>query len=423
MKFRDRIRNLQIRKSYIPSIAVESQIDVIKAEKRWDALNSEWNDLVDRCERASIFMTWEWLRPWWRNYKGPNDTLYLVTVRIGGRLVGVAPLYRHRVAHSIYILGIVGDSSEDSEYLDIITDDAYGDLIPIAITDYLMSKKTTWHIARFSLIRSESPTIAGLQRAAKEKGYYTTTQKGTCLSLDIPAEWDEYLTRASKKIRKKIRVQFKWMSEQDDVAIELCRTAGGLTERLNSLFELHQRRWEQADERGVFSEESRRRFYKEMAEGLAQKDRLRLYSLRLGGKLVAHEFNFVYKTRMYCLQMGYDTDFSDQSVGTTLRACVIKDCSERGVRCYDFLGGDDPYKRRWGAKPDEIRCVIVVRSGWAMWLYCVLPNKFEDIRDNLRECIPEATLDIKRGAQKRIKRLLHAYHLQKKLMGKNTPRE
>src|SRR5688500_13021517 len=83
------------------------------------ALQDEWNELLDQCERATIFQSWEWNEAWWR-YLGCVKRLCLLQVRDHGRLVGLAPFCISRYPGTpLRRLMFVGTGVSD--YLDILS--------------------------------------------------------------------------------------------------------------------------------------------------------------------------------------------------------------------------------------------------------------------------------------------------------------
>jgi CelD/BcsL family acetyltransferase involved in cellulose biosynthesis len=49
------------------------------------------------------------------------------------------------------------------------------------------------------------------------------------------------------------------------------------------------------------------------------------------------------------LQEGFDPDYHSDRVGFILRAQVLRRLIESSVRRYDFMGGQDTSKERWGS--------------------------------------------------------------------------
>src|SRR5438034_2418206 len=65
----------------------------------FDAMQTDWNQLVDQLEVPSPFQTWEWNRAWW-NHFGEGRALLILEFRQAGRVIGIAPFFRRRLLTS-----------------------------------------------------------------------------------------------------------------------------------------------------------------------------------------------------------------------------------------------------------------------------------------------------------------------------------
>src|SRR5207249_10716401 len=61
----------------------------------FDAMQTDWNQLVDQLEVPSPFQTWEWNRAWW-NHFGVGRALLILVFRLAGWVIGFAPFLRCR---------------------------------------------------------------------------------------------------------------------------------------------------------------------------------------------------------------------------------------------------------------------------------------------------------------------------------------
>jgi CelD/BcsL family acetyltransferase involved in cellulose biosynthesis len=86
---------------------------------------------------------------------------------------------------------------------------------------------------------------------------------------------------------------------------------------------------------------------------------LRLHLLELDGEVVAGDYSCVYAGGEYLLKTGYDERFGRFSPGLVLRAEVLRQATDAGLRFYDFLGGPDHYKLRW---TQDTRARITLRA-------------------------------------------------------------
>src|SRR5918997_5980520 len=94
-----------------------AETDCLNDAGAFASLEPEWWDLWRRAPSATPFQSPAWLIPWWRHFH-PGE-LFVVTVRCGGRLVGLAPFYIENGALGRRLLP-VGISLSD--YLDILLD-------------------------------------------------------------------------------------------------------------------------------------------------------------------------------------------------------------------------------------------------------------------------------------------------------------
>ena len=114
-------------------------VTVERNPKCWETLQAEWQALLERASGATIFQTWEWNQIWWSCF-GKNKNLYLVLVRLDGKLIGLAPLYVRRHFYTpLRRLAFVGTYAVKcaGDYFDFIADDSHRLQVGEAILRYL----------------------------------------------------------------------------------------------------------------------------------------------------------------------------------------------------------------------------------------------------------------------------------------------
>jgi len=383
-------------------------LEAITTEEAWDALEPEWDALVERSASSTIFLTWEWLRPWWRHYRRTGDELRILAAREGGALIGLAPLYRSRVraayrVGSLRRLGFIGDRSGDSEYLDFILQPAREAELLRAFFDHL-DADPAWDLIELWLLPKASPNHALLRSLAAERGCLEAAKDWPCLAIELPGDWEAYLKTLQSRFRGKLRSLLRRLPAEQGATFEPCADPAELPERLESLFELHQQRWRAEGQPGSFASPERRAFYREMAEAFLRRGWLRFHAMRIGGRFVAHEFSFEHQGRVHFLQQGFDTELTSLNVGTALKAHVIRESIERGAREYDFLGGNAPYKEKWGTRQTWCTFLSLARPGLRRRLHLWLPGLGERLRERARSLTPAPLLRLKRGLQERLRR-------------------
>ena len=117
------------------------------------------------------------------------------------------------------------------------------------------------------------------------------------------------------------------------------------------------------------AEESLRRFHEEAAAKLLARRILRLYRLRLNGRTIAALYSLLRGTTLFCYLQGYDPELAWLSPGTQLTFFAIEDALELGIRKFDFLRGQEAYKRHWRVTPEDTYRVQLARDALnARWL-------------------------------------------------------
>ena len=87
-----------------------------------------------------------------------------------------------------------------------------------------------------------------------------------------------------------------------------------------------------------------------MAPIFAERGWLEFWFLCLDGKPAAVQYGLRYRKAVYSLQEGFDPAYASERVGYVLRAYVLKMLIGQDFRQYDFLGGEEQSKVRWGAQ-------------------------------------------------------------------------
>lgn len=319
-----------------------------------ETLRTRWEDLLGSYPLATTFSTPEWLIPWWRNFGKNQELLVVGFFDATSRLVGLAPLsmirLRVAMAVSLRLLRLMGDGSHDSDNLDLPVRPGFEDRFAQSLLYYLKKQQSSWDFCELNTMPPQSPGANALQQLLLREKWVVIEKNKPASAIALPATWEEYLQRLSAKERGKIAYYGKRLDKKYRTRFYRCESEAELPGCLEALFYLHQKRWETAGQPGSFKSPARRQFYSDLGRLLLAQDLLEFWILDVNGQPAAAQFGFRYGNRASQLQEGYDRKYSTDSVGYVLRARVIQDLIARGVRTYDFLGGEPGYKAIWGAQ-------------------------------------------------------------------------
>ncbi|HEX6824586.1 MAG TPA: GNAT family N-acetyltransferase [Candidatus Sulfotelmatobacter sp.] len=320
-----------------------------------EQLRSQWEGLLAHYPLATTFSTPEWLLSWWRSF-GQHQELLAIGAFVDSSLVGFAGLSLTSAsagAIPLRILRLMSDGSQDSDNLDLPVRSGFESDFAEALVGILEAQKQRWDVGYFNLMPAQSPGVAALRQVLERKGWLTFGTNSPASAIALPETWEQYLKQLSSNERAKVGPRSRRLEKKYSVRIRKCEDPQELDALLQVLYELHRKSWQARGLPGTLHVPSRRRFYGELARSLLQKNLLEFWVLELNGKVVAAQFGFRHGTAVFCLQEGFDAEYASDSVGFVLRSQVIRNLISQGIRRYDFLGGTDEFKKRWGAERDD----------------------------------------------------------------------
>lgn len=327
---------------------------VIESADGLQTLRGEWNALLRDSAADSLFQTWEWLSTWLSVRKNTPRVLTVALRDATGRLAAIAPFYASRMSLSGTIgfrcLRVMGDRDSGFEYPDLIVRKGLEPGAIPQIAAALKRHRRAWDC--LWLPQTADWTGAGERFAmlAGDGRLRMNTRRADFALMSLPATYDAYFATLSGNQRSNLRRGAKRVEAAGRITIEQCESPEQLAPMMTSLFDLHQKRWQEAGEPGSFGADSPfRRFCEAFAPVALECGWLRLYTLKIDDVITAVQFGYAYGGAFLQMQEGYDPA-APEGVGNVLRERVIRDCIERGLTQYDFLGEFTEHKRRWGAE-------------------------------------------------------------------------
>jgi CelD/BcsL family acetyltransferase involved in cellulose biosynthesis len=161
---------------------------------------------------------------------------------------------------------------------------------------------------------------------------------------------------------------------------------------LETLFSLHQMRWTGRGEPGAFANADRQDFYLEMATAFLRRGWLEFWLLELDGEIVGAQFCFRYNETVSLLQEGFHPKYAAEKIGYALRAHVLEEMIRSGAKRYDFLGGDDPYKAKFGAQQKNYLNLTFAGPSRLGRAYLELRRRKRQIKTWLKSKLPAGVL-------------------------------
>jgi CelD/BcsL family acetyltransferase involved in cellulose biosynthesis len=371
------------------------------APEAWERID-DWEELIAESAAPSIFLTRDWITAWWSHFgAGSNPCLLRVTTD-NGRTLGIAPVYVERLRGRVRRLGLLGDRMVGSEYLGLAAREGSEAEVAHAAADWLAAEQPSWDLADLNGLREGDPAAREFEFALRAGAARVDDQTHPCSAVALPDDFEEYLAGLGSKFRQTYRQRTNKLLRACEVRFLRTESEAELPIHLEAMFRLHQARWTRAGRPGSFADPRKRSFYYDVSRRLLRSGRLRLWHLEADGAIRASQFAFAYDGVLYSLQEAYDDQFRVPGVGglgVVLRGRVLRAAIEEGLRTYDFLGGVEDHKLRWGASTHNIRRVRLGRRGArgsAAWLATVGAGS---LRGWVKSALPEPVLDALEGAR------------------------
>lgn len=351
-------------------------LDVVSDVEGFDALRSEWNEAAEASADPNVFLTWAWLRTWWRHFGESRDDrrLHVVTLRDQDGLVAAAPLFRAHVGTGPVRASVLRPISFDAgDYGGMLLVRRHDEAVRL-VADHLAEQLR--HRSRrngqegqvqavvLSRLPSDSTALARLREQCPAAGLAATGVDlgDACPFADVREGYN-----LNKHLKKhKVRQRMRRLSEKYEVSFE-SHSGPTLDEGLEALVEMHRRRWEGREEelQGLLSDGGQEEFLLDAIRALDAEGWLRLLTLSADGRPVTVELDFEFARRVYMFKGAFDPEFAEFSPGQLTHYRVFEDGIARGVEEFDFMRGDHPYKRRWTNADRRLVTLTLTRPGLA----------------------------------------------------------
>ncbi len=313
-----------------------------------DRLAGPWQLLLAQSAQGSPFLLPQWQSAWWREWGG-EATAALLTVEDKGALIGLAPL-----AVRPGVCSLVG-SSDLCDYVDFIA--ARGQEGPFFAALLPQLQSLSWQTLQLEPVREDSLALTHFVPLARAQGWEVEVAPDTVSPwLELPATWEGYLEGLHKKDRHELRRKLRRLLEAADIRACVVSDVQGTGARLDEFLALM---GESRPDKAEFITPARARFFREVVQAMAEAGLARLWFLEYQGRPVATVLCFDFQGTRYLYNSGFDRAYSHLSVGLALKALTIRDAIESGLRRYDFLRGNEPYKYDLGGRDHAIyRCTV-----------------------------------------------------------------
>jgi CelD/BcsL family acetyltransferase involved in cellulose biosynthesis len=320
----------------------------------FDAFSPEivrpWERILEADQEAGVFSHPAWLQAWWESLG--SGELMIAAVWDGDDPIAVFPTCT--CVNEEGLLSFLG--SED------VTDDQVPAAVPGREAEAL-SFFLNWAFVDggFSRVRFHSVLdgrrwLGVVEEVAKQSDLgYSHEQVDVAPAIMLPGSFEEYLSSLSGHDRHELRRKRRRLGELGEWRVRRAHEVGWESD-LQAFFEFHR---QAPGEKAAFFTPERERFFRRLAADLFLLGVARLDVLDLDGTPVACTFSYDFRDTFALYNSSFRADLARHAPGMVLVGSLIEQAVEEGKRVFDFLRGDEPYKRRFGPEPRPVYQVVL----------------------------------------------------------------
>lgn len=320
----------------------------------FDAFSPEvvnpWERILERDLEAGVFSHPAWLQAWWESL-GSGD-LMIALVWDGDEPVAVFPTCT--CVNEEGLLSFLG--SED------VTDDQVPTAVPGREAEALgFFLDWAFSDGRFDRVRFHSVLdgerwLGVVDDVARHAGLgHSHEQVDVAPAIDLPSTFDEYLAGLSGHDRHELRRKRRRLEELGSWRVRRAHEVGWEAD-LQAFFEFHR---QAPGDKAAFFTPDRERFFRRLAADLFLFGLARLDVLELDGEPVASTFSYDFRDSFSLYNSAFRADLAKHAPGMVLVGVLIEQAINNGKRIFDFLRGDEPYKKRFGPIPKPVYQVML----------------------------------------------------------------
>ena len=348
------------------------ETEIFESFESLESMRPEW-DLFVQMAGCAIFMTFDWLRVWWKYY-GAGRQLKICVFRYEGQLVGIIPLFFEKIRFgpvSIRCGKIVGSDFT----LSTIILPIQKEFLCEVLRKFLAKIKNCcrWdvlHIGPLSGLYSDSGEVLKLCRQHLQKDYRVSAANNNVQTFfllvdDNGKPTDLVSKRQERHLRQKYHALQEIIGDNAASLISRFATSADFEESFANFVRMHQRHWQKQNQQGHFGDWPKsQEFHHELAETQLKQDRLRLLEVKADGQPLGYKY--AYKFGDTCVGFldtrADDKRFSRAGLGNIIYYELFKKAQQEHVRYIDSGRGKYEHKLRIGGKLFDINNIYIFRN-------------------------------------------------------------
>ena len=342
-----------------------------------------WRSQWDELTQDNPMLGFVWQSNWWNAFadskRGDRKQLAVaVLFDSQENVAGIVPCYIATTT-TARVLRFLGDGKVASDYLRLLSREGCEERVATRMVEWIQSADFQQQFGPLDRIeceghRGSEPTIELLWAKLSANGWteHAVGIEGSW-RIEFPSDWPalrklfcKSYQRKSNKAQRMLEngsIEFNWMTTPDQIV-----------ESWPDFVRLHQKRRSALGQLGCFTEPQFELFLSQAVLELSESGKAVLGLIHHQQKPIAATLLLLSADCAMMYQSGIDPDCSHLEPGHLVNNFSLEWTMQLGKSSFDFLRGDESYKRGWGAHRTELYRTRMIAPRWisqlkhSLWL-------------------------------------------------------
>ena len=344
-------------------------VRVLTSKDELDRSKSIWKQVSEYC---TVFNLQEWFGNWWDCYGSDKELRVFIAENDAAETLAILPMMKYQKGNNTYLTQL---AESGTDYFSVILKDSDGKAVD-EIIRYIKNNENYDRFIISNLKSDEKNTELLIKSAMITYNDVEIITQGKIFFVDCTGDYDSYIKERSKNFRHKYNQLKKIENKYDFEVVESYSE-----DIVENIIKLHKKRWLDEMQLSVFFDKRRVDFMHSILKDYAKLGYLRLFLLKDGERIVSYRVGFVFRNVYYDWNTAFDLEYASDSIGIILCNHVIEYCFGHEIREFDFLRGEEDYKRKFSTGIRHYRA-IEFKTNKELEDYVFVPPR-QKIRDSI----------------------------------------
>ncbi len=336
---------------------------------------SEWDALLGRSSRPSVFSTFDFVYTSCLHFKEDEEIFFLFfRDEKSGELLAIFPMSLCRekcygIDLRVLAHGITTTTTDVDKPYPIIGQD-HEEVCWKRFRDYLRHEFKEWDIIDYDEFMPDSYLSHALRSLFSFPLYWTKVSAGPeSPIIKLDGDWQDFWM-GHRKLRKHTRKLEKELG--DDLVYKVTGDPADVAPCLNAYIATELISWKSGE---FVSDPDNQKFYHDLFPRMAAKNRLFFGMMYDREKVISVEIAYTFRDRVFFAHGTYDPAYADLSPGTVNSSRLIHHFHGKGFVEGDYLAGFSAYNKPWACRIEKTINIVIRRMNWKNWCLAALHLK------------------------------------------------